>query len=282
MPKKTFKSAEIVSTAEGRQYHIGCAPGDVAPNILLCGDPARAHRVAEYFTNAKKPVTSREYVTITGKYKGLPMTVMATGMGPDNTEIAFVELSQIVRHPTFIRIGSSGALNKKIELADLVISTGAVRLENTSTAFVVEGYPAVAHHEVVLSLLEAARAKKFSHHAGLTATASGFYGAQARKVPGFPPRDPELPAKLSAMNVLNLEMETSCLFTLAALSGARAGAVCAIYASRHKNEFIDHKTKDTAESRCIETGLAAFEVLAKLDAAKGKEKHWVPSMGLRP
>ena len=277
---KTFKSAEIVSTKEGRQYHIGCAPGDVAPNILLCGDPARAHRVAAKFEEKREPILSREYVTITGTYRMMPMTVMATGMGADNTEIAVVELSQIVTNPTMIRIGSSGALKKGIELADLVISSGAVRLENTSTQFVVEGYPAVAHYEVVLALLEAARRNRFPHHLGLTATAPGFYGAQARKVPGFPPRDPELPAKLDAMNVANMEMETSCLFTLAELRGFRAGAVCAIYANRHKNEFIDSEQKDLAEKRCIETGLDAFEALAMMDSRRGEAPYWVPSMGV--
>lgn len=279
---RRFKSAEIVSTAEGRQYHIGLAPGEVAPYILLCGDPARARRVAGYFDIAGKPIANREYVTITGKYKKMPLTVMATGMGPDNTEIAFIELTQIVKNPSFIRIGSSGALKKGIELGDLVVSTGAVRLENTSTSYVFEGYPAVAHYEVLIAILEAVREKKLPHHIGLTATASGFYGAQARKIPGFPPRDPDLPQKLESMNVLNLEMESSCLFTMAALSGARAGAVCAIYANRHKNEFIDHDTKDLAEKRCIETGLGAFEALAKLDRAKtkAKAKHWTPSMRL--
>lgn len=278
--KKTFKSAELVSTQEGRQYHIGLAPGEVAPYILMCGDPARARRVAKYFDEAKREITSREYVTITGKYKGLPISVMATGMGPDNTEIAIVELSQIVKNPTFIRIGSSGALKKGIELADLVISTGGVRLENTSTNYVVEGYPAVANHEVILALLEAAKQLKCPYHVGLTATAPGFYGAQARNVPGFPPRNPELLGQLDQMNVSNLEMETSCLLTLATLAGHRAGAVCAIYANRHKNEFIDSETKDLAEKRCLETGLKAFEFLARIDKAKKNEKYWLPSMGL--
>jgi uridine phosphorylase len=278
--KKTFKSAEIVSTAEGRQYHIGLAPGEVAPYILLCGDPARARRVATYFDKANPEITSREYVTITGKYKGMPITVMATGMGPDNTEIAIVELSQIVENPTFIRIGSSSAFKKEIELAEVVVSTGAVRLENTSTAFVVEGYPAVAHHEVVLALIQAAKEKGFPYRVGLTATAPGFYGAQARNVPGFPPRYPELCADLERMNVTNFEMETSCLFTLATLANHRAGAVCAVYGNRHKNVFIDSETKDLAEKRCLETGLRAFEILAKMDAAKQDEKYWIPSMGL--
>ncbi|MBI4211030.1 MAG: nucleoside phosphorylase [Deltaproteobacteria bacterium] len=281
MSAKTFQSAEIVATKEGRQYHIGLAPGEVAPYILLCGDPARVERVAKYFDDASEPITSREYVTVTGKYQGIPMTVMATGMGPDNTEIAFVELSQIVKNPTLIRIGSSGALRKGIELADLVVSTGAVRLENTSTNYVVEGYPAVAHHECVLALMQAAQNKRFPYHVGLTATAPGFYAAQGRTVPGFAPRDPEIPAKLDAMNVANLEMECSCLFTLGAFRGIRTGAVCAIYANRHANTFIDTDTKNIAEKRCIETGLEAVTILAKMDRMKKKAPYWLPEMGIK-
>lgn len=278
MGKKTFKSAEVVATEEGRQYHIGLAPGEVAPYILVTGEANRARKVAKYFDQAGQEVSNREYVTITGKYKGMPLSVMATGMGPDNTEMAFVELSQIVKNPTFIRIGSCGALRKGIELADLVISTGAVRMENTSTAYVFEGYPAVAHHECVLALLEAARRKKFPHHLGLTATASGFYASQGRSVPGFVPRQPNLPAVLESMNVANMEMEASTWFTLGAYKGYRTGAVCAVYANRHANKFIDTETKDVAEKRCMELGLEAMTVLYAMDKAKGKSANWLPSM----
>ncbi len=280
MTVHTFKSAEIVSDEQGRQYHIGLTKDDVASNILLCGDPKRAHRVASYFDHASVPICSREYVTITGEYQGMPMTVMATGMGPDNTEIAFIELSQLIESPTMIRIGSSGALQSHIGLGDLVISSGAVRLENTSTQFVVEGYPAIAHHEVILALLESANSLSMPYHVGVTATASGFYGAQARHVPGFPPRTPDLPEKLDHMNVCNLEMESSCLFTLATLRGVRAGAVCAIYANRHKNQFIDTELKDIAEKRCIETGLHAFSTLSAMDKQKKNHAHWLPHMGI--
>src|SRR3989338_4145297 len=113
---KTFHSAEIVKTAEGRQYHIGVAPGEVAPTILLCGDPARAYKVAKYFEKAEEPKTHREYVTITGVYKGAPVSVMATGIGADNTEIAVIELSQVVQNPTFIRIGSCSGIPKEVAL----------------------------------------------------------------------------------------------------------------------------------------------------------------------
>lgn len=279
MTKKTFKSAQQVHDEEMRQYHIGCKPGDVAQYVLMCGDPKRAHRVAGYFDKANEPITNREYVTITGVYKNVPISVMATGMGPDNTEMAYVELSQIVESPTCIRIGSSGGLKKEIQLADLVISSGAVRLEGTSTAYVVEGYPAVAHYECVLALLESAKELGFPHHLGLTATAASFYAAQGRKVQGFMPREEHIPERLDEMNVYNLEMETSCLFTLSTLRGCRAGSVCAIYANRHTDEFIDTDKKDLAEKRCIETGLGAIEILAKMDAKKGSSP-WLPSMSL--
>lgn len=277
---KTFHSAEIVKTSEGRQYHIGLKPGEVAPYILLCGDPARATRVAGLFEKVSVEAANREYRTYTGKYRGIPVTVMATGIGCDNTEIAVVELAQCVDDPTFVRIGSCGALQKEIQLADLVISSGAVRLENTSLYFVHEGYPAVGHYEVVMALLESARAQHLRHHLGLTATAPGFYGAQARKVPGFPPRYPDLEAELARMNVANFEMETSLLFTLAAFRGVRAGSVCAVYANRWANKFIDTDTKERAELSCIECGLGAIEALYRMDGEKKKARvaHWTPSL----
>lgn len=258
-----FKSAERVQTASGKQYHIGLKPGDLAPTILLCGDPARVEKAARHLRKTGPAIRHREYVTVTGTYQGVPVSVMATGMGPDNTEIAVVEIAQIVNSPTLIRIGSSGGLQKEMDLGDMVISTGAVRLENTTNFFVCEGYPAVAHYEVVQALITAAKNLKFPFHVGLTATAPGFYGAQGRTVPGFKPKDPDIPKKLAEMNVKNLEMEASALFVLSTLAGFRAGAVCAIYANRHANRFIDEETMKKAEEKCILTGLKAAAILAR-------------------
>jgi uridine phosphorylase len=280
---ESYQSAQIVKTAAGKQYHVGAGPGDVAPRILLVGDPARARKVAARFERIHVERTNREYVTITGDWHGAPLTVTATGIGCDNTEIAVIELTQCVADPTFIRVGSCGALVPGISLGDLVISSGAVKLENTSSYFVPDGYPSVAHHEVVLALLEATSGiTGRKAHVGLTATASGFYGAQGRQVPGFPPRDPELPAKLGALGVKNMEMEASLLFTLAQLRGLRAGAVCAVYASRTADVFVDTDLKDKAEAACIDVGLAAFDVLARMDKARAKTgaAFWRPGLGL--
>lgn len=273
-------SAEIPETADRRQYHTSVAPGDVAPFILLCGDPARAYKVAEMFGGARAPITHREYVTITGEYNGVGVTVMATGMGPDNTEMAVVEISQIMDRPTFIRIGTCGGLQKKIGLGDLVISSAAVRMEDTSTAYVVEGYPAAAHHEVTLALLQAAHDVGRTHHVGITATASGFYGRQGRSSEKFKAGDPSLPAKLERMNVANLEMEASCLFTLSTLAGFRAGAVCAVVANRHANTFIESSEMEKAILDCCKSGLRAVEILSRMDATKKDAPCWLPGMGL--
>jgi uridine phosphorylase len=277
--RRTTGSAEVIRTRGGRQYHIGCARGDVAPFVLLCGDPARARRAAARFDRVRVERANREYLTLTGEWKGIPVSVMATGMGPDNTEIAVVELCRI-SEPTLLRIGSSGALQKDIPLGSLVVSTGAVRLENTSTWFVPEGYPAVAHPEAAFALLQAAADLGLCARMGLTATAPGFYGAQARDVPGFPPRFPALDADLARVGVLNLEMEASALFTLASLRGLRAGCVCAIFANRPANRFIEGAAKKRAEGDVVACGLRGIEVLAAMDRARGRGATWLPRMGL--
>ncbi len=244
-----------------RQYHIGCGPGDVAPLVLLCGDPARAERAAGLFSRVRRRRRNREFVTLTGTWEGREVTVMGTGIGPDNMEIAVVEICQIVREPTLLRIGSSGALRRGIRLGDLVVTTGAVRLENTSTWFVPEGYPAVAHHEVVEALAGACRALGLRHHVGITASAPGFYGAQGRRAPGFEPRDPDLPRRLGRLNVLNFEMEISALLTLASVRGLRAGAVCAVFAHRILDTLAGAALRRRAEAACIRAGLAALKRL---------------------
>jgi uridine phosphorylase len=262
MPRRHIPADRPVSA--GRQYHLGVRRGDVAPFVMLVGDPARAERVARRFSRRRGEWRNREYVTITGACRGVELSVVGTGIGPDNLEIAVVELSQCARGPlTFLRVGSCGALQREIAIGDLVVSTAAVRLENTSSFFVPEGYPAVADFGVTAALVEACRASGTAWHAGITASAPGFYGAQSRRVPGFEPRYADLPGELGRLGVLNLEMEVSALFTLASVSRQRAGAVCAVYAQRVRNRFATAKEKERGEAAAIEAGLGALESLAR-------------------
>jgi len=275
-----YESAERVRDAQGRQYHIGLAPGEVARFIILVGDPARATRVAGLFDRVDLERRNREYVSYTGVHHGLPVTVMGTGMGGGPTEIAVVELCQVVERPVLIRCGSAGALQPDMQLGDLVISQAALRLENTTRFFVDEGYPAVADPQAVLALAAAAEAGGHRYHIGITATAPGFYGAQGRDIPGFPPRDPDIVARLAAQGVRNLEMETSTLLTLATLRGVVAGAVCAVYATRHDNTFITPEQKDAAELACVTCGLEALHTLHAMDSARGARPTWHPGLPL--
>lgn len=267
-------SAENVQDAAGRQYHVDLAPGELAAFILLVGDPARAALVAERFESIELERRNREYVTFTGMHRGLRLSVMGTGIGADNTEIALVEIGQCVEAPTLIRCGTCGGLQPEVRTGDLVVSRAAYRLESTSTHFVGEGYPAFADHEVLLGLLEAASITGASHHLGVTASAPGFYGAQDRELPGFPLRDRGILEDLQRQGVLNIEMEASCLFSLAGLAGWRAGAICAVQANRHHDVFIKQERKAEAEARCIDTALEAFHAIARLDRLRGDGRWW--------
>jgi uridine phosphorylase len=273
-----YKNAESVKDPSGRQYHIGLSPEEVAEYVMVVGDPARAERVAGLFDRVRVSCKSREFVTFTGSYRGNEITVMATGIGCDNTEIAVIELCQLRFPLTIIRCGSCGGLQSDMEIGDLVISAGAMRLENTSTFFVEEGFPAIASHEIVLALLKAVADEGVPHHLGITATASGFYGAQGRRIPGFPVRDQSLMDRLATQGIKNFEMETSTLLTLAALRGFRAGAVCAVFASRPRNEFIDTDQKGAAELKAIKTTLRAFEYIREMDRQKDGSPFWLPEL----
>lgn len=257
-PTKNIQQADIVSDAEGRQYHVALAPGELAENIILVGETARAERAAKLLDSVDLSQKHREYYTFTGTYNGMPVSIMSTGMGAGATEIAMIEILQLTKSPTIIRVGSCGSLQPQINIGDLVISTGSVRLENATASYVCNNYPAIAHYDVVQGLIKSAIKQSVSHHVGLTATAPGFYAAQGRKVPYMPIQQPKLPEELAKMNVFNLEMEASVIFTLAMIKNARAGAVCATYANRTINKFIDVQTKDKAERNALLTGLGAF------------------------
>ena len=186
---------------------------------------------------------------------------MATGIGCDNTEIAVIELAQLIESAVLIRAGTCGAVQPDLSIGDLVVTWGGVRLENTSTYFVPEGYPAVAHPEVITALSNAAEEVGAPWRLGMTATAPGFYGAQARNVEKFPPRYPNLIEDLARIGVANLEMETSTLLTLASLGGFRAGSVCTVFAERAANRFVAPDEKHTLEDRVVDVALRALKSL---------------------
>lgn len=267
-------SAERMSTPNGKQYHLGAAPGDLARYLLLVGDPERAELAASRLSQVRFTSSRRDYHIYTGDHEGLDLTVLCVGMGPGCMEIAVVELCQIVDRPTLIRAGSAGAIQPEIELGDLVIAQGALRMESASLGYVDVGYPAFAHAEAQLALVRAADELGVRFHVGVTATAPGFFGAQGRHVPGFAPRRDDLTAQLARQGIKNMEMETSCLLTLAALRGLRAGAVCATFANRHHDTVVDEAQRNQAQQDVVSTGLAALHHLARMEDQAGTRPHW--------
>ncbi len=252
-----------------RQYHIDLDPGELAEYVLLVGDPGRVAKVAARFDTVEVERSNREITTRTGTYRGMPISVMSTGIGTDNVEIVLAEAMEITKRPTFIRIGSSGAIQPEIGVDDLVISYGAVRLENTTAYYVHDGYPAIAHRDVVWALEMACRQLGHRYHVGLTATASGFYAGQGRAMRTLPVRYPDLVEELRRQRVANFEMESSALFVLAGLAGLRSGTVCAVYAQRLEGTFPEGAAKEAAEARCIDAGLAGIHLLWEIDSGDG-------------
>jgi uridine phosphorylase len=263
-----------------RQYHIGLGPGELAEYILLPGDPDRTARIATRFESIEREHRHREFASVTGTYRGQQVSVVSTGIGSDNVEIVVAEILAITERPTFIRVGSCGALQPEMSLGDLVVSTGAVRLESTSSYYVHDGYPAVADYEAVVALVEAAERLGHRYHVGLTATTPGFFGAQGRPIPQLPIRYPDLVDEMARQRVMNFEMEASALLVLAGLARCRAGVVCTVYASRTTGDFVEGAQKDAAEAACVETGLESLLILAGMDRQKrmAGTDRWRPSL----
>ncbi len=272
-----LKSASRPETEEGLQYHIRVKPGDVARYVLVPGDPERVKRIASFWDEAWHVASHREYTTYTGRYKGVLISATSTGIGAPSTAIAIEELLR-VGADTFIRVGTTGALHRWIEVGDIIISTGAVRLEGTSKQYVIPEYPAVASYEVVLALVEAAETLGVRYHLGLAASTDSFYVGQER--PGYkgylPPFNRGLVDFMKSVGVLNFEMEAALIFTLAGIYGFRAGMVCAAIANRETEEFIVDAGVDDA----IRVANEAVRILSewdKLKEEKGK-KYISPSL----
>jgi len=221
----------------GRQYHIQLKPGDIPRYVLLPGDPGRVPKIASLREESREVARNREYVTRVGKYKGVDIAATSTGVGPSNVEIVLVELSR-VGADTLIRVGSSGAIHKDIPVGSVIITYASHRLDGVSFKRAPEGYPAVASLSVTLALIQAAESLGVEYYIGLTAGSDSFYLGQERPVNGYLPRRLSgLIEELRALKVLNFEMETSALFTIARILGLRAGAVEAVFANRVTGEF---------------------------------------------
>lgn len=264
-----FDSCDLPINSRGRFYHIDCRPGDVAPYILACANPGRAHVTADFLQERELKGKNREYVVYTGLYNGIPVSVMGTGIGAPATAIAIVEAAQCQPNATFIRVGTCGALQAGIGLGDLILTDECIREENTTHHYAEPDFSARAHPEVLGALEKAAKELGFPHHKGTTCTTSDFYAGQGRSISGFPVRDMDKIERLRCSGVLNLEMEMSVFLTLAAVSSykLRAGGVTVVLCNRVHGTW---SSSEDFEARCIKVALRAVEILCASEDATSR------------
>ena len=207
----------------GLQYHIQLRKGDVGRYVILPGDPKRCKKIAEHFDHPQLMADSREFVTYTGYLDGEKVSVTSTGIGGPSASIAMEELVQCGAD-TFIRVGTCGGIDLDVKGGDIVVATGAVRMEGTSREYAPIEFPAVADLNVANALVASAKELGYTFHTGVVQCKDAFYGQQE---PEKMPAGYELINKWNAWRMLGClasEMESAALFVVAAKLGVRAGS----------------------------------------------------------
>ena len=246
------------------QFHIQCRPGQVGRYCILPGDPGRCGEIAKLFDDPVHIQTNREYVTYTGTLLGEPVSVVSTGIGGPSAAIAMEELCNLGAD-TFIRAGTCGGIALEVQSGDVVVATGAVRMEGTSREYAPIEFPAVPNYQVLTALTQAAQNLDKPWKAGVVQCKDSFYGQHS---PGRMPVSYELEAKWEAwrrLGVLASEMESAALFTVAAARGVRCGSVFhVIWNQEREKAGLDQKeSHDT--SAAIQVGVEALKLLIQQD-----------------
>jgi len=214
---------------EQLQYHIKTRTEDVAPYVLLPGDPHRVPLVAQLWDEARFVADNREHVTYTGTYKGMPITCTSTGMGCPSTAIAVEELARCGA-TTLLRMGTCAAIAKNVLEGDFTIFDSACRFEGTTKCYAPPEYPAVSHHEVVRAAIEVVKRMDIPYHVGTSRCIDGLYTNRPDHNTSFGGyRRHEWDyflSDLQKMNVIAGEMESAAVMVLSRLFGLRGGALC--------------------------------------------------------
>lgn len=248
-------------------YHLHLTDDQIegAKIALLPGDPARVEKIARTapLEQARFLASKREFTTWISYIGETPVLTTSTGIGGPSTSIAVEELAQL-GVKIFIRVGTTGAIQPHIKIGDVVITTGAVRLEGASTHYAPIEYPAVADHEIVRALIQAAQTLRISYHVGITCSSDTFSPGQERydTLSGYVPR--HLRGSLEEwqrLNVLNYEMEAATLFTMCSALGLRAGCVAGVAAQRTSSESVVLGQLQMSEENAIRIATKAVEIL---------------------
>ena len=270
-------SSELILNPDGSVYHLNLKPENIAHDIIFVGDPDRVEKITQFFDSIEFSIQKREFKTQTGIFKGKRLTVLSTGIGPDNIDIVLNELDALVnidlntRQPkeqltslNIIRIGTSGSIQADIPVDSFVLSQFGIGLDNMLRSYIVDAVTNTDMEDAFMTHTQwdvrkgrpyaiacseslEKRMESNQMHKGITATIGGFYGPQGR-VLRLPIQDSGLNAKMDTFQfkgnrITNLEMETTAIYGLSALLGHNALSLNAIIANRASGTFSEDPTK---------------------------------------
>jgi uridine phosphorylase len=280
-------------------YHLDLDSEQIqgARLALLPGDPFRSARIAERIAAlyggraAERPLAhKREFCTYLAELAGVKVLVTSTGIGGPSTSIAIDELAQLGVQ-TFIRVGTTGAIQDAIAIGDVVITTGSVRLDGASLQYAPIQYPAVAHADVMLALVRAAQTLAPSlgcrYHMGITASTDTFYQSQEHHdtFPRHIPRHVKgMTEEWRRLHVLNYEMESATLLTVASAFGLRAGCVTGVINTRatdQSGQGIPSESLRLGEDHAVQVGIKAVEFLVSGGGGQELRSPGAPDAGER-
>ena len=243
-----------------RQYHIQVAAGEVGRYVIMPGDPKRCVKIAQYFDDPVLIADNREYITYTGTLDGVKVSVTSTGIGGPSAAIAMEELVRCGAD-TFLRIGTCGGMQKEVKSGDVVIATGAIRMEGTSREYAPIEFPAVADFGITAALIRAAQDMGKTCHAGVVQCKDSFYGQHS---PARMPVSYELLSKWEAWKRLGVkasEMESAALFVVAAALGVRCGSCFHVVWNQEREAAgLDQKMSEDT-SAAVRVGVEALKLL---------------------
>ena len=251
----------------GKQYHINVGKGEVGKYVILPGDPKRCEKIAAHFENAKLIADSREYVTYTGYLEGVKVSVTSTGIGGPSAAIALEELVKCGAD-TFVRVGTCGGMDLNVKGGDMVVATGAIRMEGTSKEYAPIEFPAVANLEVVNSLVKSSKELNKTYHAGVVQCKDSFYGQHS---PETKPVSYELMDKWNAWmrcGCLASEMESAALFVVGSYLRVRVGSVFLVIANQERERAGMENIQVHDTESAIEVAVQAIRNLIKADKEK--------------
>ena len=250
----------------GLQYHINLRKGDVGRYVILPGDPKRCQKIASYFEDAKLMADNREFVTYTGYLDGEKVSVTSTGIGGPSASIAMEELVNCGAD-TFLRVGTCGGMDMNVKGGDIVIATGAIRMEGTSKEYAPIEFPAVANLDVVNAMVAAAKDLGHTYHVGVVECKDSFYGQHS---PETKPVSYELLNKWEAwlrMGCIASEMESAALFIAGAYRRVRVGSLFLVVANQERAK------KGLPNAQVHDTDLAIRVAIDAIRKMIDKEGH---------